>query len=375
MKPLFKWAGGKRKLLKYYAKERVYPDTFEAYHEPFLGAGALFIKMYEKNPNATFFLNDINGGIMGIYEAIKNDVEQFCSYMDSFEAAYLPLVAPPRNATKEQRSAIRSANRLLISGYKLHSDSRRQYDWPTIYAHHPSRRHYYFMLRDRHAWENSSMSRTEEAASLYFLLRTCFNGVWQVNVNTNQRFGTPCGLLQESTGVYDKENVRAWHAALQNCTLNARGYQKEISTIGPGSFVFLDPPYRESYADYGTVAHDEFQEDVLSFFRQAKAQGAYVMLSNREAPDAFFHNRKEDNEILTFDVTYTLGRRKEHTNISYTYPPNAPVLSSSQQYFFDKAASKRTVRTYTAVKAKEILMIGVDNRNKPCYINNTNKQE
>ena len=222
MKPLFKWAGGKRKLLKYYDQAGVYPDTFDTYHEPFLGAGALFIKMYERNPGAKFFLNDINGGIMGIYEAIKNDVDKFCSYLDVLEATYLPLVSPPRNATKEQRVAMATANRTLIGGYKLASNPSRKYDWPTIYAHHPSRRHYYFMLRDRHAWDHASMSATEEAAVLYFLLRTGFNGVWQVNINTNQRFGTPCGLLQESNAVYDKENVRAWHTALQNCTLNAR---------------------------------------------------------------------------------------------------------------------------------------------------------
>tara|TARA_R110002074_G_scaffold344099_1_gene514514 strand:- start:2892 stop:4025 length:1134 start_codon:yes stop_codon:yes gene_type:complete len=377
MRPLFQWAGGKTKLLKQYEPAGVYPNTFSSYHEPFLGAGALFIEMYQRNPDAKFFLNDINGGIMGIYEAIRDDIDLFCFHLDFYEREYLPLLSPPhpKKINRKQKKAIAHSHRSLEAGYKLDSNPKRKYDWPTIYAHHPTRRHYYFMLRDRHAWEHSSMTRTEEAAALYFLLKTGFNGIWQVNVNTNQRYGTPCGLLQETSSVYDKANILAWHDALQKCALNAHGYHKELAAIGPGSFVFLDPPYRESYADYGTVAHDEFQEDVLGFLREAKSKGAYVLLSNRESPDAFFHNRKEDNQILTFDVKYTLGRCKAQTTVSYAYPPFAPVLSPSQKYFFDKAAAKKTATTNTKVKAKEILMIGLDSQYKSCYINNRNKQE
>ena len=44
MKPLFMWAGGKKKLLKKY--EPHLPQDFDTYVEPFLGGGAMFIWAY-----------------------------------------------------------------------------------------------------------------------------------------------------------------------------------------------------------------------------------------------------------------------------------------------------------------------------------------
>ena len=77
MKPLFKWAGGKTKLIKKYKEAHVLPQDFDSYIEPFLGAGAMFIWAYNKNPNADFVLNDLNEGIINIYRAIKEDCDQF----------------------------------------------------------------------------------------------------------------------------------------------------------------------------------------------------------------------------------------------------------------------------------------------------------
>ena len=55
MKPLFMWAGGKTKMIKKY--DEYLPETFSKYVEPFVGAGAMFVWAYKKNPNANFVLN------------------------------------------------------------------------------------------------------------------------------------------------------------------------------------------------------------------------------------------------------------------------------------------------------------------------------
>ena len=125
MKPLFMWAGGKTRLLKKYKEKGVLPETFDSYIEPFLGAGAMFVWAYNKNPNAKFYLNDSNQFIMNIYTAIKNDVDSFMSIMDDYSSAYIPL-------DKEHRKT------------------------------------FYYDLRTKHAFDYSKWSKTEEAASLYF---------------------------------------------------------------------------------------------------------------------------------------------------------------------------------------------------------------
>ena len=291
MKPLFMWAGGKTRLIKKYKEKEVLPDSFGTYIEPFVGAGAMFIWAYEKNPQAKFVLNDLNESIMAIYGAVKNDVENFITRLDKLSAEYLPL-------SKEERKA------------------------------------FYYELRSEHAFDYEKWSRTEEAATLYFLMKTGFNGIWQINQNTNGRFGTPSGLLNQKDKVYDKDNVKEWSLALQNCKLMTGDFKDTITEATADSYVFLDPPYRGSFTQYGVDFDDEIQESVIKFLNDLTAKGAFVMMSNRDIGDNFFESRQGSNKIIYFDVTYTAGRRKKNAD-----------------------------GTHSAKKAREILMIGEKNGN------------
>jgi len=381
LKPLFRWAGGKTKLLKDYHNAGVFPKNFKKYHEPFLGGGAVFIDMYKMNPDAEFYLNDINQDIMDIYRAIKRDVNSFCDHVDRLQKKYLSHPAPIINAKSdpEERKKERARLDQIYKQHQLpkfHIHKYRKYNWSAIYMAEPSRRHFYFLIRDLYAWCSESLDETERSAYLYFLMKTSFNGIWQANRNTNGKFGTPSGLLDEKGSIYDKDNVKQWHKALQKCQLRSWDYRKEIADIGAGSFVFLDPPYRDSFADYDTPAHDIFQEEVVEFFEKAKSKGAYTVLCNRESPDGFFKSRQRDNEMKMFPVAYTVGRRKKSSSRTYSILPHTQYsLDGTEEIIFQFDAPNKEVTKYTAVHATEILMIGLDSKNKSCYINNINKQE
>jgi DNA adenine methylase len=286
MKPLFMWAGGKTRLLKKYKEQKVLPETFDSYIEPFVGAGAMFIWAYNKNPKARFVINDLNASIMSIYEAVKNDVDAFMKRVDVLSSEYLPL-------TKEDRKV------------------------------------FYYKIREQHAFEFDNWSKTDEAATLYFLMKTGFNGIWQINKNTNGRFGTPSGLLNHKDKVYDKENVLEWNKALQNCKLMTGDFRDTMSEASRGSYVFLDPPYRGSFTQYGVDFDDDLQKSVIKFVNDLTSLGAFAMMSNRDVGDGFFEARQGKNDIIYFDVTYTAGRRKKNED-----------------------------GTHSAKKAREILMIG-----------------
>ena len=268
MKPLFMWAGGKNKMLKRY--QPYLPKKFDKYCEPFLGGGAMFVWAYEQNPRASFVLNDSNEGIMQIYRAIRDDIIEFVGRMDILSEQYIPLNKPERKA-------------------------------------------WYYDLRQEHADDYEKWTFTQEAASLYFLMKTGFNGIWQENKNTNGRFGTPSGLLNQKDAVYDKQNVMKWHEALQRCELMCEDFTETIKKIGRQSncYVFLDPPYRGSFTQYGVDFDDALQEKVISYLEVAKALGSYILLSNRDMGDEFFEKRQGDNKLVKFPVTYTAGRRKK----------------------------------------------------------------
>ena len=315
------WAGGKSKMIKKY--QPYLPQEFEGYCEPFLGGGAMFIWAYAKQPNACFVLNDLNQGIMQIYKSIRDDMDGFLKVLEKLSTEYLKL-----DKSKSKDDTYKE----WYKEWNIEKFAKNNIEgnyWAKLYEHKPCRRYLYFKVRYDHAYNYKDWSATKEAATLYFLMKTGFNGVWQVNQNTNNRFGTPCGLMKQEGSLYDKENILQWHEVLQKCTLLSGDFRDTLPHIKKDHYVFLDPPYRGGFADYGTKKDDEFQEEVIKFLDSAVEQGAYVLLSNRDMSDDFFEERKGKHQLVKgFDVTYTAGRRK------------------------------KVKEDFQAKKAKEILMIG-----------------
>lgn len=281
MKPLYIWAGGKNKMLKKYAD--YLPKNFSTYVEPFFGGGAMYCWAYKKNPDARFVINDINESIINIYTSIKYDLDNFINRMDELSNEYLPLDKP-------------------------------------------ARKEYYFSLRHQHAFDYEVWDKTIESATLYFLMKTGFNGIWQINKNTNGRFGTPSGLLNQKDKVYDKENVLEWHTALQNTTILSGDFSDTLEHSTEGSYTFLDPPYRGSFTQYGVDFDDKIQLSVLEHLNKCKEQGSYALLSNRDVGDGFFEDNVGNNQMVYFDVTYTAGRRKKNDDGSFSAKPAKEVL-------------------------------------------------
>jgi len=260
MKPLFIWAGGKTKVLKHYAP--FMPSSFETYYEPFFGGGAMFVHVMNTYHPKNVVINDINDDVVNIYRSIRNDYDEFVLRLNELEDQYIPL-------SKEDRKKL------------------------------------YFEIRHQHAYDYESWSKPFEAATLYFLMKTGFNGIYQLNQNTNGRYGTPAGLLNQKDEVYNRDVLKWWNGALQNVTIKS-GDWKDAVTNDPNGFFFFDPPYRDSFADYGNGFGDEALVSLLDF---ADAQNL-VFVANR-ADDAWFDNQSRSMQVHYFDITYTAGRRKK----------------------------------------------------------------
>jgi DNA adenine methylase len=260
MKPLFIWAGGKTKVLKHYAP--FMPSSFETYYEPFFGGGAMFVHVMNTYHPKNVVINDINDDVVNIYRSIRNDYDEFVLRLNELEDQYIPL-------NKEDRKKL------------------------------------YFGIRHQHAYDYESWSKPFEAATLYFLMKTGFNGIYQLNQNTNGRYGTPAGLLNQKDEVYNRDILKWWHDVLQSVTIKS-GDWKDAVTNDPNGFFFFDPPYRDSFADYGNGFGDEALTSLLDF---ADAQNL-VFVANR-ADDAWFDNQSRSMQVHYFDITYTAGRRKK----------------------------------------------------------------
>ena len=265
-------------MLKHY--KPYMPDQINTYAEPFFGGGAMFIHVVQHYAPKELIINDVNTDIVRIYKTIKSDFNSFIKILDELSAEYLPL-------TKAKR------------------------------------KDYYYSLRHKHAYEYVFWDSTKEAAVLYFLMKTGFNGIYQVNKNTNDRYGTPSGLLNQKDQVYDIEVVEWWNKHLQKATILSGQWSDALSYLEdkPNDFVFLDPPYRGSFTSYGQEFTDSDQNKLVDYVVNQKE--ATVFLCNRDIDDGFYDNR---NLIMNkFPVTYTAGRRKK-TDEGFEAKPATEIL-------------------------------------------------
>lgn len=270
MKPLYIWAGGKNKMIPKYVENPGIPlSGFDTYIEPFFGGGAMMLWIAERCPDIKrYVMNDVKEELVGIYKAIKNDLEDFIHCMDLLSVQYLPL-------DKE------------------------------------SRKSFYYELRDEYATGLDRWSPTQDSATLYFLMKTAFNGIWQSKKTSNGRFATPSGLLNQKTAVYDKTSVLEWNKFLQKVDILCGDWKDATAYADGKSFFFMDPPYRHSFTSYGEEFTDEHLVELIEFSIDRDVKGDHVMVCNREEDvDDFFDLHKGHLSSLTYDITYTAGRRR-----------------------------------------------------------------
>ena len=267
MKPLYIWAGGKNKMIpKYKATPKIPVSGYDTFVEPFFGGGAMMIHIYQSAPIKRFVINDINQEIIGIYEAIKTNVNDFTKRMDYLQSKYIPLDK---------------------------SDRKK----------------FYYDLREEYIQNWKKWTVIDESATLYFLMKTGFNGIWQTKKDSNGRFATPSGLLNQKKEVYDKNNVLEWNIFLQKVDIFCGDWKTCCNNIQGKSFYFMDPPYRDSFTQYAQVFGDAKHIELIDWCKKADQRGDLVFYCNRDAGDDFYIQNKGALKIQYYDVTYTAGRR------------------------------------------------------------------
>jgi len=268
---------------KYKTSPGIPYSGYDTYVEPFFGGGAMMIHIRDNVPSVqNFIMNDINPEIVGIYNAIKYDCDVFINRMNVLSAEYLPLA----------------------------KDERKKY---------------YYLLRDQYTQNWKQWNSTEESATLYFLMKTAFNGIWQVNQNSNGRFATPCGLLNQKDSVYDINNVLEWHQFLQIVDIQCGDWHSCVNSVkSDNAFYFLDPPYRDSFTSYGQVFDDTQQKKLVDF--ADSLNNDFVFLCNRDGFDGFFDDIKGSLKIEKYDITYTAGRRKKNDDGSHDAKQAVEIL-------------------------------------------------
>ena len=113
---------------------------------------------------------------------------------------------------------INDSNSELIEMYKAIQE--HYYDFEEHYCEvvkkflpmeHGARKEYYYELRDRHAF-HGELSPAVNAAELFFMLKTNFNGIWQPAKKMDYKYATPAGTLNQNIDFFGNEDGMLLHA-------------------------------------------------------------------------------------------------------------------------------------------------------------------
>lgn len=250
--PFLKWAGGKRWLIS--SHSALLQVSYSRYIEPFLGSGAVYFHLRPKSA----VLGDMNADLIQCYAAVR-----------------------------ESPSAVEAA---LARHQRHHSET-----------------YYYEERRRKHR------SPAEAAAQLIYLNRTCWNGLYRVNLKGE--FNVPIGTKENV--ILSSDNFQSTSRTLQGAQLFAQDFEATIDRAEDGDLLFADPPYTVKHNYNGFLKYNEKifswddQRRLRCALERAKDRGVRILLLNanhasiRDLYRGFGeHHVLSRNSVLAGDAAY-----------------------------------------------------------------------
>ena len=269
MEPILKWAGGKRRLLKE-LKQRL-PDLVKKnekfdYCEPFFGGGALLFEVISKFNTDKVLINDINSRLVNFYVQTK----------------------------KKPDALVNEIQSLIVSFNKIRNKKECYYDVRSEF--------------------NKTSDHIQEASMLYFLNKSCFNGIYREN--KNGQFNVPFGN-KESISV-DSDNIFSVSHYFNKANVEIRNSSfDEIILTTAQTFYFLDPPYRpiSNTSSFTSYSHKSDDNDLLqiklaAYCKEIDSIGSMFMQTNSLSTDGYFQNLYSKFSIDQIKVMRGLAANK-----------------------------------------------------------------
>ncbi len=238
-----KWAGGKKQLLEQF--KPLFPKKIKRYYEPFIGGGAVAFYIIKNYKPQNVVLSDTNEELINAYNVIKNDVEELIK---------------------------------ILKKYKIK---------------HNKNTYYKVRLQDP-----TLLSETSKASRFIYLNKTCFNGLYRVNLKGE--FNVPMGQYNNPS-ICSENNLRELSKLLKNVDIKLMSFEEILKYRKKGDFVYFDPPYYplkkgKSFTTYQKGGFlDEEQKLLAEIFKKLDKKGCKVMLSNSDTK--FIKNLYKDYKI------------------------------------------------------------------------------
>ncbi len=233
MKPLVKWAGGKRQLLPE-IMGLVSSLSWDTYFEPFAGGLALLVKLHSQGRIGKAFISDLNPELINLYSVVKNVPMELLEWMEAEE-------------------------------FRNDED-------------------HFYRTRDRFNLALGNPDKSVERAALFlYLNRHSFNGLWRVN--GKGFFNVPYGRYVNPK-IPCRQHILEFSSILKNVDIENLDFSEVVRLASEKDFIYFDPPYSplsrtSNFTDYakgGFKAED--QERLLEACEYLEKKRVRFLLSN-----------------------------------------------------------------------------------------------
>lgn len=239
--PPFKWVGGKRRLLSMLAD--YLPASFNDYHEPFLGGGAVALLMMENFPDRKFHLSDLNPHLINAWMVVRDSFEELAEHLAGHEGRH----------SEEYFDAVRDWDKRGLLPYK---------------------------------------TPVEQASRFMYITQFCYRGMYEEDEN---------GHCVSSVGWVDDYRLDRFQTERigevskllrdRDVSFSVQSFSDGLDLVGANDFVYLDPPYSTTLIDkthnsnisyLGGLEAEDIQFAVKAYADSVIDRGGLVALSNAD---------------------------------------------------------------------------------------------
>ena len=348
--PIVKWAGGKEKELKY-----IHPkisQNIDNYYEPFIGGGAVYFSIDAKK----MFINDKSDELMGLYNLVATQDKDFFRFIEEIRDNWNILesitqnsrdifIQMYRNFSKdildEQNikswinSFILNNSKALNAMFSTNSENflgelkkniiskmkrmkviepnRGELQDSAILDNMEASLKSAFYMHFRHLYNNIQKYQIEKkfATAVFFFIRNyAYGGMFRYN--KSGLFNVPYGgigynrknFFKKIESLRDIELVRH----LEKTTIENLDFEDFFEKNVPlkNDFIFLDPPYDNTFSSYSNNSFTRDDQGRLADFLINRCEAKWMMVIKNTDFIYELYNRDNIN-ISSFDKKYLVS--------------------------------------------------------------------
>ncbi len=373
LSPIVKWAGGKEQELKYILPN--VPDNFVRFIEPFVGGGAVYFSIGNKNK----LINDKSVELTTLYNNIKYKNKDFITRLQSLQDAWIGLESildnniDVFNTTYSKYKANKIAKEDLIKNIELFvNDNKTAFKQllnPELLKHYDIFEKELLRnisaklvrmkdleekkgnLPEKDIYDNfecalkgsfymfirALYNKYDNSEYFYFIREYCYSSMFRYN--SNGEFNVPYGGISYNRKNFQRKIDYIKSKELQSHFVNTDIYNLDFEEfldkikLNKNDFIFLDPPYDTDFSSYVNNTFDKQDQERLANYLINKCPAKFMLvIKNTEFISDLYSDK--GLYITSFDKTYMVsfkGRNNrdcEHLLIT-NYPIGEEVKKTS----------------------------------------------